>query len=139
MMLEQEWTPLQMNSEVRHLIEAMLTKMFILPPCAVPPGGVTAQRSPLGPLLPGTTVDLMCQATTGRQPVSYSWTDASGVAVSPDDTNGNITVTISIDGDFGMYTCTAMNDFGINTTTFDVEQAGRLLILPTVDPMEEFR
>ena len=100
--------------------------MFILPPCAVPPGGVTAQLSPSGPVVLGTTVDLMCQGTTGCQPISYSWTDASDVAVFPDDTDGNITVTVSTDGDYGTYTCTATNDFGMDTATVDVEQAGRL-------------
>ena len=90
---------------------------------------MTAQRSPLGPLLPDTTsVDLMCQAASGRPPISYSWTDASGVALFPDDTDGNIMVTVSTDGDYGIYTCKATNDFGINTATVDVEQAGKLLM-----------
>ena len=88
---------------------------------------MTAQRSPSGPLLPDTTVDLICQATTGYQPISYSWTDASGVAVFPEDTDGNITVTISTDGDYGTYTCTATNDFGMDTATVDVVQAGTQL------------
>ena len=88
---------------------------------------MTAQRSPSGPLLPDTTVDLICQATTGRQPISYSWTDASGVAVFPEDTDGNITVTVSTDGDYGTYTCTATNDFGMDTATVDVVQAGTQL------------
>ena len=99
----------------------------ILPPCAVPPGGVTAQLSPSGPVVLGTTVDLVCQATTGRQPISYSWTGASGVAVFPEDTDGNITVTISASGDYGTYTCTATNDFGMDTATVDVVQAGTQL------------
>ena len=82
--------------------ELVVAMLFILPPCAVPPGGVIAQLSPSGPLLPDTTsVDLMCEATTGRQPISYSWTGASGVAVFPDDTDGNIVVTFSTSGDYG--------------------------------------
>ena len=101
--------------------------LFIFPPCAVPPGGVIAQLSPSGPLIPGTTVDLVCQATTGRQPISYSWTDASGVAVFPDDTDGNITVLLPTSGDYGTYTCTAINDFGMDTATVDVVQAGTQL------------
>ena len=94
--------------------------------CAVPPGGVTAQLSPSGPVVLGTTADLVCQATTGHQPISYSWTDASGVAVFPDDTDGNIMVTFS-SGDYGTYTCTATNIVGIDIATVDVVQAGRQL------------
>ena len=103
--------------------------LFILPPCAVPPGGVTAQLSPSGPVVLGTTADLLCQATTGRQPISYSWTDASGVAVFPEDTDGNIMVTFSTSRDYGTYTCTATNDFGMDTTTVDVVQAGMQLFV----------
>ena len=97
------------------------------PFCAVPPGGVTALLSPSGPVVLGTTADLVCQATTGHQPISYSWTDASGVAVFPDDTDGNITVLLSTSGDYGTYTCTATNDFGMDTATVDVGQAGTQL------------
>ena len=75
----------------------------------------------------GTTVDLVCQATTGRHPISYSWTDASGVAVFPDDTDGSITVLLSTSRDYGTYTCTAMNDFGMDTATVDIVQAGTQL------------
>ena len=101
--------------------------LFILPLCAVPPGGVTAQLSPSGPVVLGTTADLVCQATIGHQPISYSWTDASGVAVFPDDTDGNITVLLSTSGDYGTYTCTAINDFGMDTATVDIAQAGTQL------------
>ena len=101
--------------------------LFILPPCAVPPGGMTAQLSPSGPVVLGTTVNLVCQATTGRQTISSSWTDASGVAVFPGDTDGNITVLLSTSGDYGTYTCTATNDFGMDTATVDIVQAGTQL------------
>ena len=126
-MLEPEWTPLLLILEVRAFklaVEAILTEMFIFPFCVVPPGGVTAQLSSSGPVMLGTTVDLVCQATTGRQPISYNWTDAGGVAVFPDDTDGSITVLLSTSGDYGTYICTATNDFGMDTATVDVVQAG---------------
>ena len=69
----------------------------------------------------------MCRAASGRPPISYFWTDASGVAVFPDDTDGNITVSVSTDWDFGIYTCNATNDFGMDITTVDVVQAGTQL------------
>ena len=101
--------------------------LCILPPRAVPPGGMTAQLSPSGPVVLGTTVDLVCQATTGRHPISYSWTDASGVAVFPDDTDGSVTVLLSTSRDYGTYTCTATNVVGRHTATVDVVQAGTQL------------
>ena len=97
------------------------------PFCAVPPGGVTALLSPSGPVVLSTTADIVCQATTGRHPISYSWTDASSVAVFPDDTDGNITVTVSTSGDYGTYTCTATNAIRMDTATVDVVQAGTQL------------
>ena len=109
-------------------LDQFVAMLFILPPCTVPPGGVTAQLSPSGPVVLDTTIDLVCQATTGRQPISYSWTDASGVAVFPDDTDGNITVLLSATGDYGTYTCTATNIVGRHTTTVDVVQAGTIYI-----------
>ena len=89
--------------------------------CAVPPT-VTARQSPPGLVLPGTSVDLVCEATAGDQPISFSWTDGSGVGVSPGDTDGTISVLISASD---TYTCTATNNFGEDTATVAVEQAGR--------------
>ena len=117
-------TPSLLNLEVRHDSQGHVNRNVYLPFCTVPPGGVTAQLSPSGPVVLGTTVDLVCQATTGCQPISYSWTDASGVAVFPDDTDGNITVLLSTSRDYGTYTCIATNDFGMDTATVDVVQAG---------------
>ena len=119
---------IELGGQLEYIVEAMLIKMFIFPFCTVPPVGVTAQLSPSGPVVLGTTVDLMCQATTGHETISYSWTDASGVTVFPDDTDGSITVLLSTSGNYGTYTCTATNDFGTDIATVDVVQAGRLLM-----------
>ena len=89
---------------------------------------MTAQLSPSGPVVLGTTVDLVCQATTGHQPISYSWTDTSGVAVFPDDTDGNISVLLSTSGDYGTYICTATNAIGMDTASVDVVQAGLIMM-----------
>ncbi len=92
--------------------------------CSVVPS-VTSRVSPPGPVVLGTMVDLVCEATAGDSPISFSWTNGSGIAVSPDDTDGNISVAFSSAGDYGKYTCTATNDIGMDTATVDVIQASK--------------
>ncbi len=65
----------------------------------------------------------MCEATAGDLPISFSWRNGSGVAVSPEDTDGTISVTLSSAGDYGTYNCTATNDIGMGTAVVDVVQA----------------
>ena len=95
-------------------------------PGAVAPS-VTSRVSPPGPVLLGTTVDLVCEATAGHTPISFSWTDSNGNAVSPGDTDGTISVTLSSAGDYGTYTCTATNRFGRGMSSVNVTQAGKVL------------
>ena len=83
---------------------------------------MTSRVSPPGPVLLGTTVDLVCEAVGGDPPISFSWTNGSGSAVSPGDSDGTISVTLSSTGDFGTYTCTATNEFGNGTSDFEVIQ-----------------
>ena len=85
---------------------------------------VTARVSPSGPAIEGSTVDLVCEATAGDLPISYSWTSPSGQDVSLADTDGTISVTISASGDYGTYTCAATNEFGMGNATFEVVRAG---------------
>ena len=86
---------------------------------------VTTRVSPPGPVVLGTMVDLVCEATAGDTPISFSWRDGGGVAVFPGDTDGTISVTLSSAGDYGTYTCTAVNDIGNGTATVDVIQASK--------------
>ena len=72
----------------------------------------------------GTTVDLVCEAIAGDGTISFSWTDPSGVDVSLGDTDGTISVLLSASGDYGIYTCTATNVFGMDTASIGVLQAG---------------
>ena len=95
--------------------------------CAVIPS-ITARLDPPGPVVLGTMVDLVCEATAGDTPISFSWRDGGGVAVFPGDTDGTISVTLSSAGDYGTYTCTAVNDIGIDTATVDVIQASKVCI-----------
>ena len=60
------------------------------------------------------SVGLVCEAIAGDPPISYSWTGPDGL--SPGDTDGSITVTISTYGD---YTCAATNDVGTRRVTLE--------------------
>ena len=73
---------------------------------------VTSRLDPPGPVMLGTMVDLVCEATAGDTPISFSWTDSAGTAVSPSDTDGTVSVTVSSTGDYGIYMCIASNEFG---------------------------
>ena len=83
---------------------------------------MTSRVSPPGPVLLGTTVDLVCEATAGHTPISFSWTDSNGNAVSPGDTDGTISVTLSSAGDYGNYTCTATNLLGNDVSDVEIIQ-----------------
>jgi hypothetical protein len=91
---------------------------------------VTAQLSPPGPVVEGSTVNLVCVATAGDTPISYSWTGPSGQDVSAADTDGNVSATISASGGYGNYMCTATNDFGMASTTLEVIRAGMFSSFP---------
>ncbi len=86
---------------------------------------MTSRVIPPGPVVLGTMVDLVCEATAGDTPISFSWRDGGGMTVSLGDTDGTISVTFSSAGDYGTYTCTATNDIGMGTATVDVIQAGK--------------
>ena len=88
---------------------------------------VTARASPPGPVVQGTTVDLVCEAIGGDTPISFRWTNSGGVAVSPEDTDGAISVTLSFAGDYGTYICTATNAVGRETVDIDLIQAGIII------------
>lgn len=72
----------------------------------------------------GSTVNLMCELTSGDLPVSFSWTGPKGAVIQPTDTDGNISITFTTGTDYGNYTCTANNTFGMNITVLRVQEAG---------------
>ena len=77
----------------------------------------------------GTTADLVCEAATGEEPISFTWTDGSGMDVSLGDTDGTISVSFSASEDYGTYTCTATNAFGMDTATV---QAGSQTLIADI-------
>ena len=86
---------------------------------------ITSQVSPPGPVVEGATANLTCEAMAGDLPISYSWTGPNGQEVFPGDTDGTISVTLSASGDYGTYTCTATNEFGVDNATTEVIRAGK--------------
>ncbi len=74
----------------------------------------------------GSTVNLVCEASVGDEPITFLWTDSSGMALSPSDTDGNISVIFTSAME---YTCNASNSFGMDTAQLSVEEAGELLII----------
>ena len=68
------------------------------------------------PIIRGSSVDLACIAESGTRPISFSWTDPNGEALSP-DTDGIISFIINI---YGTYTCTATNRYGETRSTVEL-------------------
>ena len=89
---------------------------------------VSTRVSPPGPVVVGSTVDLVCEASVGDEPITFLWTDSSGIAVSPSDTNGTISVIFTSAME---YTCTATNSFGMDTAQLSVEEAGKMVSFPS--------
>ena len=91
----------------------------------VPPSVTTLQPAPV---VVDTTVDLVC-VVTGDTPIDIVWehvlTDGSveEVFTGNDTTGGNFTLTVNMD-DYGTYRCNASSRFGINSSIFNIIQAG---------------
>ncbi len=76
----------------------------------------------------GATVNLVCEASVGDEPITFLWTDSSVMAESPSDTDGTISVVFTSAME---YTCTATNSFGMDTTQLSVEVAGKMVSFPS--------
>ena len=71
-----------------------------------------------------SSVDLVCEATSGDPPISFSWTNPNGQALSPGDTDGRVSFTLTI---YGNYTCTATNQFGVDRSTVELLKPGNYI------------
>ncbi len=89
---------------------------------------VSTRVSPPGPVVIGSTVDLVCEASVGDEPITFLWTDSSGMAVSPSDTDGTISVVFTSAME---YKCTASNSFGMDTAQLSLEEAGKMVSFPS--------
>lgn len=70
----------------------------------------------------GSTAILVCEARIEVPPISYSWRNPiSRDIASP---NGTISITFSSARDYGLYTCTARNEFGVIIVEVELIRAG---------------
>ena len=83
---------------------------------------VTARVSPPGPVIEGSTVTLVCEATAGDLPISYSWTGPTNIPLGGDTPNLSITLQA---GEYGIYMCSATNEFGSDTADVEAIQASK--------------
>ena len=90
---------------------------------AVPPMVIVIQ--PL-PVVVSTTIELICIVTGVDPPRISTWAFNETVIHSGLETTGiNISREIS-STDYGIYTCSASNEFGDNSRTIEVIQAGKI-------------
>ena len=79
------------------------------------------------PVVIDTNVTLMCTVTEGDTPYTITWIFGSSgdmVYTGNETTGGFFTLTVT-SADYGTYTCRAMNEFGMNSSTIEVTQAGK--------------
>ena len=70
----------------------------------------------------GSTVTLVCTALHGELPFEFSWRSPKGGILSNTPT---ILVNLNRPTDFGTYTCTAVNPFGMDSSSVTLIEAGR--------------
>ena len=76
----------------------------------------------------GTTLQLVCKVNSGDQPISMSWIGPAAAVLSADvaeSTSITTSITFSTSLDYGNYTCTANNSFGVATDIENVIEAGK--------------
>ena len=74
----------------------------------------------------GSSVELVCFVSGVDPPTNVTWTSNDGTEVySTDQPEGaNITVLLSTRTDYGLYNCTATNDFGTDVGTIEIPMPG---------------
>ena len=79
------------------------------------------------PIVVGTTIELICM-TTGMDPTrTITWTfNGTEIYNTSETTSLNISREIS-SANYGIYTCSASNEFGSNNRTIEIVQAGIVL------------
>ena len=73
-------------------------------------------------------VQLVCEVSSGDLPIFMSWTNPVGAVFSAginDSISLTTSVTFSSSLDYGNYTCTANNSFGVASDVLNVIQAGK--------------
>ena len=84
------------------------------------------QHLPGNPVIIGTTIELICTMAGKDPPRTITWT-FNGVKIDTGSeiTSFNISRQIS-SSDYGVYTCSASNEFGSDSETIEIIQAGKI-------------
>ena len=88
------------------------------------PGGTAIQ--PVSPVVLSQSVDLVCTAT-GDPPISFTWVlmGEETTRLNSDPTSGNLTLTITLVNQYGVYICITTNNFGTDAASIDIIQASK--------------
>ena len=78
----------------------------------------------------GQSVGLMCTATTGDPPITYTWVlrGQENTSLNDDSTSGNFTLNITQVNQYGVYICITTNNLGTDAASMDIIQASKCII-----------
>lgn len=80
------------------------------------------------PIVIGSDIEMVCVVTGVDPPDNIAWTFNSMVVYYDNGTRGsNFTLTVT-ESDYGEYTCTASNQFGVGVSSIQIIQAGSYYI-----------
>jgi hypothetical protein len=83
------------------------------------------------PIVIGTTIELICTTTGMDPPRTITWTfNGAIIDTGSETTTFNLSRQIS-NSDYGVYTCSASNEFGSDNETIEIVQAGIILLVIT--------
>ncbi len=84
------------------------------------------QYIPEGPVIIGTTIELICTTAGMDPPRTITWIfNGAAIDTGSETTTFNISRQIS-SSDYGVYTCSALNEFGADNETIEIIQAGKI-------------
>ena len=79
------------------------------------------------PVVVDTTIELTCTISEIDPARNITWI-FNGTVIRTGSTSLNISIEVSI-ADYGMYTCSASNEFGSDSATVEIVQAGIVMCL----------
>ena len=84
------------------------------------------QPLPEGPIVIGTTIELICTTAGMDSPRNITWMfNGAAIDTESETTSFNISRQIS-SSDYGVYTCSASNEFGSDSESIEIIQASKI-------------
>ena len=85
-----------------------------------------AQSLPEGPVVIGTTIELICTTAGMDPPRNITWM-FNGAAIDTESETISLNIFRQISSsDYGVYTCSASNEFGSDIESIEIIQAGKI-------------